>query len=117
MVPQTFEGTWDDIAIKHDDELRGHRVIVRVLDEAENEKKIWNRSAESGISEYKKATMTLKIIIEPGEDFGFVAHVPTLLGCHTQGKTREEALANAREAIALWLEVEQDKVEGQPQLA
>jgi predicted RNase H-like HicB family nuclease len=55
--------------------------------------------------------MTLKVVIEPGEDSGFVAHVPALRGCWSQGDTRETALANIREAIEVWLEVEQDKVE------
>ena len=55
--------------------------------------------------------MKLKVIVEPGEDSGFIARVPALKGCWSQGKTREEALANAREAIEAWLEVEQDKVE------
>ena len=55
--------------------------------------------------------MTLKVVVEPGEDFGFVAHVPALRGCWSQGKTREEALANIREAIEGWLETEQDKDE------
>jgi predicted RNase H-like HicB family nuclease len=54
--------------------------------------------------------MKLKVIIEPGEDSGFVAHVPALRGCWSQGKTREETLGNIREAIETWLEVEQDKV-------
>lgn len=53
--------------------------------------------------------MTLKVIIQPGEDFGFVAHVPALRGCWSQGDTREAALQNIREAIEAWLEVEQDK--------
>ena len=56
--------------------------------------------------------MTLKIVIDPGEDSGFVAHVPALRGCWSQGSTRDEALTNIREAIAAWLEVEQDKIEG-----
>jgi len=30
-------------------------------------------------------------------------------GCHSQGDSREEALANIREAIALWLEVEAEE--------
>ena len=30
-------------------------------------------------------------------------------GCHSQGESREEALANIREAIALWLEVEAEE--------
>ncbi len=55
--------------------------------------------------------MVLKIVLEKGEDRGFVAHVPALKGCWSQGDTRAEALANIREAIAGWLEVEQDKIE------
>jgi predicted RNase H-like HicB family nuclease len=56
--------------------------------------------------------MRLKVMLQPGEDRGFVAHVPALRGCWTQGATREEALANVREAIEGWLEAEQDKAEG-----
>jgi predicted RNase H-like HicB family nuclease len=48
--------------------------------------------------------MNLKVVIEPGEDGYFVARVPSLKGCWSQGKTREEALANIREAIELFLE-------------
>ena len=55
--------------------------------------------------------MTLKVLLEPGEDFGFVARVPALRGCVSQGLTREEALHNVREAIEGWLEAEQDKVQ------
>lgn len=57
--------------------------------------------------------MTLKVIIEPGEDSGFIAHVPALRGCWSQGPTRDETLANIRDAIAAWLETEQDKGEDQ----
>lgn len=32
-----------------------------------------------------------------------------LPGCHSQGENREEALANIREAIGLWLEVEAEE--------
>jgi predicted RNase H-like HicB family nuclease len=55
--------------------------------------------------------MKIKVIITPGEDFGFVAQVPALRGCWSQGASREEALANASEAIEAWLETEQDKSE------
>jgi len=48
--------------------------------------------------------MKLKVVIEPGEDSGFVVHVPALRGCISQGDTREEAMANIREAIEGWLE-------------
>ena len=48
--------------------------------------------------------MNLKVIIEPGEDGYFVARVPSLKGCWSQGKTKDEAIANIREAIELYLE-------------
>jgi predicted RNase H-like HicB family nuclease len=48
--------------------------------------------------------MNLKVIIENGEDGYFVARVPALKGCWSQGKTREEALTNVREAVELFLE-------------
>jgi predicted RNase H-like HicB family nuclease len=59
--------------------------------------------------------MELKVIVQPGEDSGFVAHVPAQRGCWSQGATRQEAIANIREAVAGWLETEQDKA--QPQAA
>lgn len=48
--------------------------------------------------------MNIKVVIEPGEDGYFVARVPSLKSCWSQGKTKEEALANIREAIDLYLE-------------
>ncbi len=48
--------------------------------------------------------MNVKVILERGEDSYFVAHCPSLRSCWSQGKTREEALRNIREAIELYLE-------------
>ncbi|HYM20072.1 MAG TPA: type II toxin-antitoxin system HicB family antitoxin [Candidatus Kapabacteria bacterium] len=48
--------------------------------------------------------MTIKVILEKGEDGFIVAHCPALKSCWSQGKTRDEALANIREAIELYLE-------------
>jgi len=45
--------------------------------------------------------MTRRVVLYPGEDGYVVAEVPSLPGCVSQGKTREEALANVREAISL----------------
>lgn len=45
--------------------------------------------------------MTTLVLLYPGEDGYVVAEVPRLPGCVSQGKTRDEALANAREAISL----------------
>jgi predicted RNase H-like HicB family nuclease len=52
----------------------------------------------------------LQIVLEPSEDGGYTAVVPALPGCLSEGETREEALANIREAIALYLEpIEDDR--------
>ena len=44
------------------------------------------------------------VILEREQDGGFHAFVPALKGCHTQGDTEEESLANAQEAISAYLE-------------
>lgn len=48
--------------------------------------------------------MKYRVLIEQDEDRVFVAEVPSLPGCVTQGSTRSEALGNAQEAIAGYLE-------------
>ena len=40
-----------------------------------------------------------QVIIHPGEDEYWVAECPSLPGCINQGKTKEKAIANIREAI------------------
>jgi predicted RNase H-like HicB family nuclease len=57
------------------------------------------------------APMEREVLIEPGEDCGFIVHVPALRGCWSQGRTRDEALENIREAIEAWLDVEQGKTD------
>ena len=42
-----------------------------------------------------------QVIIEQDEDGLYVADVPALPGCHTQGRTFEEALENIREVMAM----------------
>ena len=49
--------------------------------------------------------MKFRVVLEPDlESGGFVVSCPSLPGCHSQGETREEALANIREAIQAYLE-------------
>ena len=48
--------------------------------------------------------MILKIVLEPSDDGGYTATVPALPGCISEGETVEEAMANIREAIELYLE-------------
>ena len=50
--------------------------------------------------------MKFIVELEPGEDGWIIASCPSLPGCHSQGETRELALANIREAIQAWLEAE-----------
>ncbi len=55
--------------------------------------------------------MKLKVVLEPSDEGGYTAYVPSLPGCISEGNSREETLANIREAIELYLEpVEDDQV-------
>lgn len=48
--------------------------------------------------------VSFSVIYEQALEGGYVAYVPTLPGCHTQGETIEEAEENIREAVELYLE-------------
>ena len=48
--------------------------------------------------------MKFKVVLEPGDEGGYIVYVPSLPGCISEGDTLEEALANIREAIELYLE-------------
>ena len=50
--------------------------------------------------------MKYAVILERDEDGYFVASVPALSGCFTEGKTLEEVMANIKEAIELYSETE-----------
>ena len=50
-----------------------------------------------------------KVLLSQDEDGYFVVEVPSLPGCVIQGETREEALANIKEAIDLHIEVLQER--------
>jgi predicted RNase H-like HicB family nuclease len=51
----------------------------------------------------------IHVLVEKDEAGYFVAEVPALPGCLSQGKTKEEALQNIREAVEGWLEVMESK--------
>jgi predicted RNase H-like HicB family nuclease len=52
--------------------------------------------------------MKLKVLVRSETVGGYSVSVPAFPGCHSQGETFEEALANIREAAELWLEVAGD---------
>lgn len=54
----------------------------------------------------KKYSFT--VVIEKDEDGMYVAEVPDLKGCYTQGKTLEEAMENIKEVIGLCLETQKE---------
>jgi predicted RNase H-like HicB family nuclease len=52
--------------------------------------------------------MKFKVVLEPSEDGGFTAFVPSLPGCVSEGESQEDALLNIQEAISLYLEPVED---------
>jgi len=53
--------------------------------------------------------MKLHVMIEKDEAGYYVAEVPALPGCLSQGKTYEEAISNIKEAVEGWIEVMESK--------
>jgi predicted RNase H-like HicB family nuclease len=53
---------------------------------------------------HREILMRYTVVLEREDDGGYVASVPALPGCVSQGDTRAEALKNIREAIALYVE-------------
>lgn len=48
--------------------------------------------------------MNYSIILEKGRESGYVAYVPALKGCVSQGDSREDALSNITESIDVHIE-------------
>lgn len=59
----------------------------------------------------KMANKTFTVLIEKDEDGIFVAKVPSIRGCYTQGKTVEQAMERIKEAIQVCLEAEKEEPE------
>jgi len=48
--------------------------------------------------------MKYTIIIEKGNESGYVAYAPALKGCVSQGVTKQKAVQNLKEAMAVYIE-------------
>ena len=59
--------------------------------------------------------MKLKVVLEISDDGGYTVYVPSLPGCISEGDTKEEALANIKEAIELYLEPVDDDITLSPE--
>jgi predicted RNase H-like HicB family nuclease len=52
-----------------------------------------------------------QVVLYPGEDGYWVAECPSLPGCISQGKTKQDAISNIREAIGAYIEaLEEDHI-------
>ena len=70
-------------------------VVIRVMDNSNPEV-----SRTYYVNTSHKYFMNLKVVIEEdNEDGGFIVSCPALTGCHSEGETVEEALANITDAI------------------
>ena len=59
-----------------------------------------------------RKTREFSVVILEDETGGYIAVVPELPGCHTQGDSLDEVMKNIREAIELYLEVPRGTGEG-----
>ncbi len=57
----------------------------------------------------KNKTLHLPIIVEQDEDDIYIVSCPVFKGCHSYGKTIDEALSNIKEVIDMCLEEEKEK--------
>jgi len=63
----------------------------------------------------KKKILNYTVIFEPAEEGGFVVHVPSLPGCHTQGETLDESYRMAKDAILGYVKTLKELKEEIPQ--
>ena len=54
--------------------------------------------------------MKIRVVLEASDEGGYTVYVPSLPGCISEGETEEEALANIREAIELYIEPVEDEL-------
>jgi predicted RNase H-like HicB family nuclease len=62
-----------------------------------------------GTLQAEETAMKFPVTFERDEDGMWVVECPSIPGCVSQGKTREEALENIKDAIALCLEVRAER--------
>ncbi len=55
--------------------------------------------------------MKFKVILEEAEEDGYIVYVPALPGCVSQGETKEEAIENIKEAIEVYLDIDDAQIE------
>lgn len=71
---------------------------------APSQRRVWHTVTVARSVLGYPAMSTLPVVIRPGEDGWIIAECPVIPGCISQGRTRDGAIANIREAIVLCLE-------------
>ena len=56
-----------------------------------------------------RKTRRFTVVLERDEDGVYVASIPALAGCHTHGRSLDQAMRRIREAAELWLEVHRER--------
>jgi len=59
----------------------------------------------------KQKVLDFTVLIEQDEEGTFIAKVPDIQGCSTQGKTIEQAMERAREAIQVCIEADRKEIQ------
>lgn len=60
----------------------------------------------------KNKTLHHPILVEQDEDNVYIVSCPVFKGCHSYGKTIDEALANIKEAIDICMDEEKENISG-----
>jgi predicted RNase H-like HicB family nuclease len=61
------------------------------------------------------SAMKFKVILEEAEEGGYIIYVPSLPGCVSQGESKKEAVKNITEAIEVYLDIDDAKIEAEIQ--
>ncbi len=59
--------------------------------------------------------MNIQVVLEPSNEGGYTALIPALPGCISEGDSRDEAISNLHEAVALYLEPIEDDLSFMPE--
>jgi predicted RNase H-like HicB family nuclease len=62
------------------------------------------------MAKLENKVLNFTVLIEQDEDGIYIAKVPDIIGCYTQGKTVEQAMERIKEAIQVCLEADDEEI-------
>ncbi len=87
---------------------REKRILRFVSEDAGNHRR------SSGTFSMMALERSYAVVLEPEAEGGYSVHIPAFRGAHTQGESYDEAVSNARDVIALHMEVLAERGEAIP---